>query len=155
MNEGAIDKKSLPEDTVLRITRRVRAPQEKVFRAFTDATLLRQWWGPKSFTLVKAEVDLRPGGAFHFEMRSDAGTLRRLSGTYREVRPFDRLVHTWIWGEGDLAGVETLVTMEFHDLGGVTELRLTHVLPTTTARDQHGWGWNGLFERLDQLFTEK
>jgi uncharacterized protein YndB with AHSA1/START domain len=144
----------MAEDTVLRMKRRFKAPREKVFRAFTELDLLKQWWGVPGHALVNAEMDPKPGGGYCFAWRTPEGEAHPLTGTYREIRPFERLVYTWVWGWGDMAGVETLVTLDFHDLGDTTEIELSHALPNATARDRHGWGWNGAFGRLDQLLQE-
>jgi uncharacterized protein YndB with AHSA1/START domain len=141
----------MAEDTVLRMKRRFRAPREKVFRAFTELDLLKQWWGVQGHALLEAAMDARPGGHYRFAWQTTEGDAHPLAGTYREVRPFDRLVYTWVWGWGDWAGIETLVTLDFRDLGDSTEIELTHALPSVPARDRHAWGWNSSFGRLDQL----
>ncbi|HXZ01434.1 MAG TPA: SRPBCC domain-containing protein [Stellaceae bacterium] len=151
---------SAPTGTTLRLSRRFRAPRERVFRAFTEAEMLKRWWGPKGFALPKAEIDLRPGGGYHFEMiaggsfQAQAGAVLRLSGTFREIRPYERLAYTFVWGQGDWAGSETLVTLDFHEVGGETELILTHaLLPEESAADAHRSGWTSALDRLDDIFT--
>ena len=47
---------------------------------------------------------------------------------------------------------ETLVTVEFHDVGGATEVVLTHeYFPDTNMRDEHSNGWSGCLEQLAKL----
>jgi uncharacterized protein YndB with AHSA1/START domain len=133
----------------LRLTRRFAAPREKVFQAWTTPEALKQWWGPPGHATPSAEVELRPGGRYRFGMRRlPDGPLFYLSGTYREVRPPERLVYTWRW-EAEPEYGETLVTVEFRDRGGSTEVVLTHELfPTPPMRDQHQRGWVGCLDRL-------
>ncbi|HRT52524.1 MAG TPA: SRPBCC domain-containing protein, partial [Flavobacteriales bacterium] len=45
------------------LTRRLNAPRELVFAAWTDPKHLVRWWGPKDFTLPHCEQDFRVGGA--------------------------------------------------------------------------------------------
>ncbi|MFD2163513.1 SRPBCC domain-containing protein [Paradesertivirga mongoliensis] len=52
------------------ITRTFNAPLELVFKAFTEAEHLAQWWGPKGFSITIHKLDLRPGGTFHYNMKS-------------------------------------------------------------------------------------
>ena len=79
------------------------------------------------------------------------GTLHRVTGTYREVDPPNRLVYTWQW-ETTPGATETLVTVEFHDRAGRTEIVLIHErLPDAEARARHEQGWNGCFEKLGVL----
>jgi uncharacterized protein YndB with AHSA1/START domain len=79
------------------------------------------------------------------------GEIFYLSGIHREVRPPERLVYTWRWAAKPEMG-ETLVTVEFREAGGSTEVVLTHELfPTAMARDDHNRGWNGCLDRLAKL----
>ena len=74
-----------------------------------------------------------------------------LSGTYLEIKAPDRLVLTWQW-EGDPDFGETLLTLEFLAHGNSTELVLTHErFPNSQWRDRHAAGWNGCFDRLNEL----
>ena len=54
-------------------TRVFDAPRDLVWKAFTESERLMQWWGPKGFTMLVAKLDLRPGGVFHYSMRSPDG----------------------------------------------------------------------------------
>lgn len=77
----------------LTITRDFRAPQDIVYRAFTEPEQIVKWWGPVGFTKV-TRMDVRPGGVWHYCMSSpDWGDSWGLS-TYLEVSPTDRLVYT-------------------------------------------------------------
>ena len=142
-------------ESVLKLTRRFQAPREAVFRAFTVAEELKAWWGPKGFTCPVAQLDVRPGGRYHIEMLSPDGNIFKLDGEFREVTSPSRLVYTWTWGEGDMAGLETLVTLEFRDLGADgTELSLTHqMLPGAEWVERHEHGWSGGFDRLAEVLA--
>lgn len=74
------------------ITRTFDAPRELVFKAWTDAERLARWWGPKEFTWVSGKVDLRPGGMFHYCMRSPNGQEMWGKFVYREVAKPERIV---------------------------------------------------------------
>jgi uncharacterized protein YndB with AHSA1/START domain len=76
------------------------------------------------------------------------GEVFYLSGTFREIRPPERLVYTWVW-EGNPERGETLVTVEFRTRGKATEVRLTHELfPTAKVRDDHEKGWGSCLDKL-------
>jgi uncharacterized protein YndB with AHSA1/START domain len=144
----------------LRIRHTFAAPRERVFRAFTDPEELKQWFGPTDGHAVPvAEVDLRVGGRYRIDMRGPSGSLYRIVGEYREVRPPERLVYTWRWEIGQDVG-ENLVTVEFRERGDATEVVLTHeAFPTANARDGHEGGWIGSLGRLERrigsAWTEK
>ena len=77
-----------------------------------------------------------------------------LRGEYREVTPPAKLIYTWQWEDDpDYVDRETLVTVEFVDLGNSTEVRLTHEnLPGAESIKNHEHGWSGSFDKLERLF---
>src|SRR5205085_4388835 len=74
------------------ITRVFDAPRELVWKAITESERLMRWWGPKGFTMQVAQLDLRPGGVFHYSMRSPGGNDMWGKFVYREVVAPERLV---------------------------------------------------------------
>jgi uncharacterized protein YndB with AHSA1/START domain len=74
------------------LTRTFDAPRDLVFRAWTDPEHLKQWWGPKTSTIQSVQLDLRPGGVFHYCMRSPDGRDMWGKFVYREIVPPERLV---------------------------------------------------------------
>jgi uncharacterized protein YndB with AHSA1/START domain len=136
----------------LHLSRVFDVPRERVFRAWTDPTLLEKWWGPPGFTCPLAQMDLRAGGRYRLAMKPPDGDVYYLGGQFREVHPPERLVYTWQW-EGDPS--ETLVTVEFKDLGARTEVVLTHErFPDAEAVARHTDGWNGCLVRLADLLSD-
>ena len=67
------------------LTRLIDAPREKVYRAWTDAELLKKWFAPAPLTTPNAELDVRPGGANRITMRLPDGTEMPNAGVYLEV----------------------------------------------------------------------
>jgi len=141
-------------DDLVRITRIIDAPQEEVFRAWTEPEIIRRWWGPGEFTCPEAEVDLRPGGDYRLAMQPTAGDPFIVGGTYREVEPPSRLVYTWRWETGPAAdGSESLVAVEFHPRGAQTELVLTHTeFPASHGPAPYKMGWEGGLDKLGAVF---
>ncbi len=85
-------------DTVLVLSRTFTGSREKVFRAWTDPSVLKQWWAGPGFTATIAEVDLRVGGRYRLGMRApDKDVDYVVIGTYRKVQQPARLVYTWTW----------------------------------------------------------
>jgi uncharacterized protein YndB with AHSA1/START domain len=76
------------------ISRTFDAPRDLVFKVFTESEHLMHWWGPKGFTWVSGRLDLRPGGTFHYCMRSPDGHEMWGKFVYREIVPPERLVFT-------------------------------------------------------------
>jgi len=137
-------------EATLRLTRTFPASRERVFRAWTEPEALRRWLSPETHETPSAEVDLRVGGAYRIGMRKlSDGKASYVTGLYREITPPEKLAFTWRW-EGEPEHGETLVTLEFRDLGGVTEVVLTHEqFPSEESRDGHGKGWTSCLNKLD------
>ena len=143
-------------ETVLRLSRRFNAPRERVFDAWTNADVLRQWWAAQpNMDTPTAEVDVRPGGRYKLAMRdTDTGEVHTLVGEYREVQPPERLVYTWTWESNAdaMRGSEnTIVEVDFREDGDATEVVVTHTgFATPELRDLHTHGWNGVLDNLER-----
>ena len=122
-----------PSDTEIEITRVVAAPRALVFDAWTKPEHITQWMlGPPGWTMPVCEVDLRPGGAWHFAWRMADGNEMEMRGVYREVSPPERLVSTESWG-GDWP--ETVNTVTFDEEAGRTTVVITVSFESREARD--------------------
>jgi uncharacterized protein YndB with AHSA1/START domain len=73
-------------------SRTVDAPRDRVWKAWTEADRLAQWWGPKGCTIRVAKFELKPGGTFHYAMQFKPGHDMWGRFTYREIVPPERLV---------------------------------------------------------------
>jgi uncharacterized protein YndB with AHSA1/START domain len=137
-----------PENT-LQIRRTFSAPRERVFRAFTDAREFALWFHPTTdHTTVITQLDLKVGGKYSLEMHHKGGNVHKLSGTYQQIKPPEKLAFTWKWATNP-GSTETLVVLEFHDLGNATEIVMTHgQFPDTETREKHNQGWTGCLEQL-------
>ena len=91
-NTGAL-KVTTPTDREIVLTRVFDAPRKLVFDAFSKPELLKRWFGPRGWSLIVCDVDLRVGGGFRFVMRGPDGKDVGMRGTYRELAPPDRSIH--------------------------------------------------------------
>ena len=141
-------------ESALEIKRTFAAPRERVYRAFTDAKQFALWFHPTTdYTTVVTRMDLRVGGAYRVEMHHKGGNIHTLAGKYKEVKPPEKLVFTWSWERPDLPK-ETLVTVEFRDLGASTEIYLTHTNFTNLEdRNKHNEGWTGCLGQLEKYLS--
>ena len=145
--------KTLEENNIkLELSRVFDAPRELVFKAWTDASQFKQWFGAaacEGSVLQSVKVDARIGGKYRIQARRADGEFFTTVGIYREVKPPERLVFTWAFekdgrGEefGELEPPEMLVTLEFRARGKQTELLLTHEkFASVESRDRHEEGW--------------
>ena len=139
------------------LTRRVGAPVDVVFRAWTDAKQLAEWWGPKGFTNPVCEVDARAGGAIRIHMRAPNGVVYPMTGRFVEIDRSHRLVFATAALDGDGNTMfEILNTVTFTAIAGGTEIALVaQVTSTTPAAPQYlagmSQGWSQSLDRLTEL----
>jgi uncharacterized protein YndB with AHSA1/START domain len=122
-----------PTDREIQVTRVFDAPRELVFEAWTNPKYLPRWMlGPDGWTMPVCEVELRPGGAWHFVWRRADGSEMEMRGVYREISPPDRLVSTESWGG---PWPDTLNTLTLVEKDGKTTATTTILYPSKDARD--------------------
>ncbi len=81
----------------LTLKRRLNAPVEKVYAAWTDPEKIVKWFGPDAGPVTRAETDLRVGGRYIIAFNTEDGERHQVGGVYREVVPNEKLVFTWAW----------------------------------------------------------
>jgi uncharacterized protein YndB with AHSA1/START domain len=144
-----MDNATSPADRELALSHIIDAPPHKVYRAWTEPELLKQWFAPAPFTTPVAELDVRPGGANLIVMRSADGTEFPNRGVYLEVVPNERLVFTDAYTEAWQPSGKPFMTviLTFEDDGGRTRYtaRVRHW--SVEDRETHekmgfhqGWG---------------
>lgn len=139
------------------ITREFDAPRELVFKAFTDPTLLPQWWGPRYLSTEVDKMDVRPGGQWRFIQRDAEGNEYAFHGVYHEVLAPERVIDTFEFEGLPETGHVTLETMKLEELpGGRTKLIAQSVFQSVADRDgalQSGMqeGVNETYDRLTEL----
>ena len=136
-------------DRELVLTRLIDAPREKLFKAWTDPELLKQWFAPLPYTTPVVELDVRPGGANLFVMRDPEANEFPNRGVYLEVVENERLVitdaYTKAWEPSEKPFMTVIVT--FEDEGGKTRYTARALHWTAADREEHekmgfheGWG---------------
>lgn len=148
-NETSSTPSSL-KDRELVLTRLIDAPREKLFRAWTEPELLKQWFAPLPFTTPVAEIDLRPGGSNRIIMRDAQGNEYPHHGVYLDIIKNERIVftdaYTKAWEPSENPFMTVIVT--FEDAGnGKTNYTARALHWTAADRETHekmgfhqGWG---------------
>jgi uncharacterized protein YndB with AHSA1/START domain len=107
------------------------APRTAVFDAWTTVEQVALWWDPTGAKLAVCEIDLRPGGAFRWVNRGDAGLKYQFAGTYCEiVRP-----ECLVFKAGMAAAPLSLTTLIFTEIARKTTLTMTIECPSIALRD--------------------
>jgi len=138
----------------LTLKRRLHAPPEKVYGAWTEPEKLAHWFGPSQTVpgSVRAEMDVRVGGRFRVSFKTEDGEHHEVGGVYREVVPNEKLVFTWAWHTTPER--ESLVTVLIKSEGEGAMLTLTHEqFFDEAARDGHKRGWTGTLDKLERYLA--
>lgn len=133
----------------LQISRLINAPREKLYRAWTEPELLKQWFAPLPYTTPVAELDVRPGGNNLVVMRAPDGQELPNRGVYLEVVPNRRLVFTDAYTKAWEPSAKPFMTviLTFDDEGGKTRYTARVLHWSEADREAHekmgfheGWG---------------
>jgi len=151
------------------ISREFDAPRERVWQAWTEVERLKQWFSPKGFTVIAAKMDFRPGGSYHYGMRTPTGQEMWGKWVFREIKAPERLV--LVNSFSDAAGGmtrhpmaptwprEMLSTSTFSERNGKTTITLEWLPINATleeiatfeaGRDGMKMGWTGTMEQLTE-----
>ena len=136
------------------LKRRLNAPAEKIYAAWTQPAQLVHWFGPSQTVAgsVQAEMDVKAGGRFRVNFKTDDGEYHEVGGVYREVVPNEKLVFSWAWHTTPER--ESLVTVSIKRDGEGAILTLIHEqFFDEAARDGHKRGWTGTLEKLEHYLS--
>ena len=146
---------STPSDRELVTTRTFDAPRTLVWAAVTDPTHVPHWQtGPDGFTMPVCEIDLRPGGSWHYVWRNAQGREFAATGTYLEVDPPKRFVFV-----NTVNGEEQTTTTTFTEEHGRTTVTTSLILAGTASRDRAAqyarMGTESSYARLDAYLAAR
>ncbi|HVK26648.1 MAG TPA: SRPBCC family protein [Actinokineospora sp.] len=146
-----------PNLPTVAITRDFDAPRDRVFRAWTDPNLVKQWLGPRSIEMRIEDWDARTGGRYKYTAWRDGEEVAAFYGSFHEVRENERIVQTFTYvGAPDGVSLETVT---FTDLGdGRTRATALSVVDNMEAREAmlaSGMDTGVIegFEQLDELLA--
>ncbi|MBA2393355.1 MAG: SRPBCC domain-containing protein [Ktedonobacteraceae bacterium] len=117
------------------VERQFTAPRTLMFQAFTQPEHIKRWWAPQPFTIPVCTIDLRPGGIWHYSMRSPEGQDHWARSVYSEIVPPEKLVYTSTFADehaNPTEGIpEHLTTVTFTEEAGKT--RVTALIQFSSA----------------------
>ncbi len=111
------------------LTRILNAPRSLVFKTWAEPEHLAKWWGPKGFTFLTAKMDFRPGGIFHYGMKSPDGNEMWGKLLYHEIVAPEML--TYIVSFSDKDGNTTR-----HPLSPIWPLEVMNIMTLTEQGDK-------------------
>ncbi|MEL7301334.1 MAG: SRPBCC domain-containing protein [Pseudomonadota bacterium] len=147
-----------PTETTIEVRRSFSAPRSLVWRAYTDPALVPRWLtGPDGHTMPICDMDVRPGGAFHWAWAFPDGTLMHARGKYITVEPETRLVNSETFD--DFGDASTHVDTRFETTAAGTQVIQTMTYDSRATRDAvlkspMDEGMEASFARLDGLIAD-
>lgn len=145
-------------DHDLVLTRFITATPDKLFRAWTEPELLKQWFAPQPYTTPRAELDVRPGGSNLIVMRSPEGQDMPNRGVYLEVIPNRKLAftdaYTEAWVPSEKPFMTVVLTFDPEGEGTRYTARVRHWTEADKqAHEQMGFhqGWGLCADQLEAL----
>ena len=149
--------KSVPT-FMLSQTRVIRAPRARVYEAWTNPEIMKQWFGPANRYCPEATLDVRIGGQYRIAVLPTAEAaipdsevrLAAAVGSYTKIVPDELLQFTWSgnWSPDE----QSIVTITFKEVEGGTELTLIHEnFNSEESREAHDHGWAGSFDKLVRI----
>ena len=106
----------------IRLHRVLRAPPERIYRAFLDPDALAKWLPPYGFTCQVHEMDARVNGGYRMSFTNfGTGTSESFGGTYTELTPPTRIRYTDRFDDPNLPG-EMQVTISLRVVSCGTDL---------------------------------
>jgi uncharacterized protein YndB with AHSA1/START domain len=130
----------------------LRAPPERVYRAFLDADAMAKWLPPNGFTAKVHHVDAKEGGIYRMSFTNFAtGKSHDFGGEYLELVPSRRIRHTDRFDDPNLPG-EMRTTITFTQVSCGTELSIVQEgIPEAIPPEGCYLGWQESLAQLAQL----
>jgi uncharacterized protein YndB with AHSA1/START domain len=147
----------MTNDTTLRIERRIDAPPDVVFRAWTTPAAMEQWYRDGDDVVARVvELDLRVGGHYRVEFGPTGEPPYVETGVYLVIEPPQRLVMSETIEGVESPWSDTKVTVVLEEEDGKTRLVLVHEhFPSKEHRDAAGGGWPGFIDRIERLVARR
>lgn len=148
-------------------SRRFEVSREALWKALTEPEEMKQWWGPKGVPVIAAEMDFRPGGTYHYGLKTpDGGAMWGLF-VYSEIEAPSRIVVVSSFSDANRGltrhpasetwPLRVHTTFLFEEKDGGAELTVRarpfeasaeEIATFTGALDAMNNGWAGTFEQL-------
>jgi uncharacterized protein YndB with AHSA1/START domain len=130
----------------------LKASQEKIYRAFTDAIAMASWLPPYGFLCVVHSMEVNVGGTYKMSFTNfTTGNSHSFGGKYLQLKPNEFLQYTDVFDDPNLPG-EMITSVWLTKVIGGTELKVTQEgIPTAIPTEMCYLGWQESLEKLKKL----
>lgn len=151
---------------LVQLTRKFTVRVERLWSAWTSSELVKQWWGPETYSCPEAKIDLRKGGKMFLGMQGPDGKVMYSGGTIEELIPETKLVCADQFMDkngnpisakeygmpGDWPEGGSKITVEFSSLGAdESQFQLVHEGIPKDMHDDCVSGWSTSIDKLQRL----
>lgn len=138
--------------STIRLHRVLRAPPERVYRAFLDPDAKAKWLPPNGYTGKVHHIDVRVGGSYRMSFTNfTTGQSHAFGGEYVELTPHQRIRYTDRFDDPNLPGAMH-VTVELKEVSCGTELAITQEgVPDIIPAEACYLGWQESLVLLAKL----
>lgn len=147
------------------ITRTFTAPVERLWEVWTTPELVKQWWGPETYSCPEAKIDLRQGGKCLLAMKGPDGKVMYSGGTIEELIPNQKLVTTDQFTDKEGNAIDpkevgmpgdwpeaSRITVEFRKDGADgSELHILHEGIPKEMHDDCVQGWSSSIDKFQRV----
>ena len=137
---------------IVRLHRVLRAPPERIYRAFLDADALVKWLPPHGFCARVQQLDATVGGSYRMSFTNfSTGHSHSFGGKYLELVPSERIRHTDTFDDPNLPG-EMVTTITLKQVFCGTEMSIVQEgIPELIPAEACYLGWQESLTLLAQL----
>ncbi len=139
-------------NNTIRLHRVLRAPSERIYRAFLDPSAIEKWLPPNGFTGKVHLMDAQVGGAYKMSFANfSTGKSHSFGGQYLELKPYERILYTDVFDDPNLSGeMRTAVNLKAVPLG--TDLNIEQSgVPAAIPAEACYLGWQQSLALLAKL----
>jgi len=144
--------KNQKQETTLNISRVIRAPPERVYKAFLDPEAMVKWLPPHGFTGKVTSSDPKVGGSYKMTFTNfSTGQSHSFGGTYLELTPYTKIRYNDAFDDPNLSGTME-VTIEFRETLAGTEVTIIQSnIPKQIPMEFATMGWQESLQLLELL----
>ena len=142
------------QGNTLKISRVIRAPPERVYKAFLDPDAMAKWLPPHGFTGRVTESDVKVGGVYKMTFTNfTTGNSHSFGGKYLELTPYTKIRYTDVFDDPNMPGtMETTIELTKLPVSGTTEVKITQKnIPSQMPVEFARMGWQESLQLLEQL----
>jgi len=132
---GDLKVKAEPNSHAIVITNDFNAPLAKVFKAYTEADAVKQWWGGRTYETKIDVYEPRAGGSWRFVQKGPDGNEFSFHGVFHEVAENERITWTFEFDGLPEKGHACMETVYFTEEDGKTKIRIVSVFQSVEDRD--------------------